>query len=844
MNYPVWLLDVFGGGTLIALIAIVHVYVSHFAVGGGLFLVITEMKGLRENSPAILEYTRKHARFFLLLTMVFGGLTGVAIWFTIALLSPAGTSSLIHTFVFAWAIEWVFFLGEIVALLLYYYYFNKISSRSHLILGWIYFACAWASLFVINGVIDYMLTPGEWLNNQNFWSGFFNPTFWPALFFRTFLALMIAGLFGFLTSVNIKDAEMRHKMVRYCGIWLMAPLVLLLGSALWYKAALPPAQQEMIFVASPEMKPFLSGFIYISPLLFVGGLLMAAFRPQAVIRPVAWILFLLGFLYMGSFEFMREGGRRPYIIHDYMYSTSILKTDLPEVQKKGVLQTARWVKNRELTPENRMAAGAELTTILCLPCHSTGGPLNDILPIARRFTPQGLEAFILGMGTANPYMPPFAGNKEEAAVLAEYLSTTLVPGFMPVAPVIQPLTVTPAPFDPESSEYVLLAGATLGTILFSEPLESGIDLSYGSPVLRAQLIFRDESPTVVMDEALVSFTMHTGSGVMMGSMEAQDGYFEATLPEIPSPVHPYQPFFIAEIQAKVEGEIVAVTQAKIGVSTELGCRNCHGGSWRQDGRSGLSRETVAGILASHDKQSKTSLSADFTKGIVVVCSSCHADFSRGTEGKPGLLSLSTAIHGFHAGFLAEEENSCVLCHSSSDTGASHSFDGIHKQLELSCSNCHGVLADHAGSLLKQEEETGQAKKLLSLLQNRGETEIVEINPRLPWVMEPDCLTCHVDFQPPETDSAFNTWTEDESGLFHNRMGEAGAVLCSSCHGQPHSLYPAVNPYGKTVGALQPMQYQKTLYPMAADKGCAVCHTTEMEDEMHHPGSLAMFRNKE
>ncbi len=409
MNYPVWLLDGFGGGTLIALIAVVHVYVSHFAVGGGLFLVITEMKGLRENSPAILEYTRRHARFFLLLTMVFGGLTGVAIWFTIALLSPAGTSTLIHTFVFGWAIEWVFFLGEIVALLLYYYYFNKISSRNHLILGWIYFGCAWLSLFVINGVIDFMLTPGEWLNNNNFWSGFFNPTFWPALFFRTFLALMIAGLKKNLTSVNIKDADMRQKMVRYFGLWLMAPLVLLLLSGLWYKAALPPAQQDMIFVTSPEIKPFLTGFIGLSPLLFAGGLLMAAFRPQAVRRPLAWILFLLGFLYMGSFEFIREGGRRPYIIHDYMYSNSILKGDMEQVQKYGVLQSGRWVKNKEITSENRMAAGKELATLLCFPCHSVGGVLNDMLPLAGRFTPEGMKAFVQSIGNANPYMPPFAG---------------------------------------------------------------------------------------------------------------------------------------------------------------------------------------------------------------------------------------------------------------------------------------------------------------------------------------------------------------------------------------------------------------------------------------------------
>lgn len=845
MNYPVWLLDFFGGGTLIALIAVIHVYVSHFAVGGGLFLVITEMKGLREKSPAILEYTRKHARFFLLLTMVFGGLTGVAIWFTIALLSPAGTSSLIHTFVFAWATEWVFFLGEIVALLLYYYSFNKINSRNHLILGWLYFGCAWASLFIINGVIDYMLTPGAWLIDNNFWSGFFNPTFWPALFFRTFLALMIAGLFGFLTSVNIKDSALRNRMVRYCGLWLMAPLVLLLGSALWYKAALPPAQQEMIFSSSPEMKIYLSGFIYLSPILFAGGLIIAAFRPQAVRRPMAWLLLLLGLMYMGSFEFMREGGRRPYIIHDYMYSTSILKTDLPEVQEKGVLRSARWVANREITPENRMAAGAELSKILCLPCHSTGGPLNDILPIVKRFTTPGMEAFILGMGNASPYMPPFAGTAEEAKVLAEYLTTRLTPGFEPEALDIKAIASPPLPFDPKNSRYVLLTGATLGTMLFSEPEESGIDISYGAPVLRAQLVHRDPSPTVELDDVTMRYTITTGSGSITGVMRLADGYFEADLKGIPTLVKPYQPFLTVDFTAEVAGEVVAVTRSEIGIATEIGCRNCHGGSWRVQGRTGLSKGTAVGILASHDRKNNTKLSADLEQGKIVVCSSCHADFSRGAPGRAGLLDLSTAIHGFHAGVLADGDGpSCSLCHASSETGASHSFDGVHNQLELTCSNCHGSLVDHSASLLKAAGKTGAAKKLLARLKGKGETPQADILPRTPWIMQPDCLTCHVDFAPSETDTAFNGWTENEGGLFRNRKGEAGAILCSSCHGQPHSLYPVSSPYGVAAGGLQPMQYQGNPYPIAADKGCAVCHTVEMEDEIHHPGSLAMFRNKE
>ena len=94
MNYPVWELGAAGGGLLIALIAVVHVYIAHFAVGGGLLLVLTEIKAQRLGSEAVMAHTRRHARFFMLLTMVGGAVTGVGIWFTIALLNPAATSSM------------------------------------------------------------------------------------------------------------------------------------------------------------------------------------------------------------------------------------------------------------------------------------------------------------------------------------------------------------------------------------------------------------------------------------------------------------------------------------------------------------------------------------------------------------------------------------------------------------------------------------------------------------------------------------------------------------------------------------------------------------------------------
>ena len=176
MNYPVW--DVaFGAGLLMALVAGLHVFISHFAVGGGLFLVMTERKARRNNDSQLLTWLKFHTRFFVLLTVVFGAVSGVGIWFTIGLISPTATSNLIHIYVWGWAIEWVFFFLEITAALLYLYGWDKLEPKVHEWFGWVYFVTAFASMVVINGIITFMLTPGHWIENHQFWTGFFNPTY-------------------------------------------------------------------------------------------------------------------------------------------------------------------------------------------------------------------------------------------------------------------------------------------------------------------------------------------------------------------------------------------------------------------------------------------------------------------------------------------------------------------------------------------------------------------------------------------------------------------------------------------------------------------------------------------
>ncbi len=422
MNYPVWFVPTFGGGLLIALVAIVHVFVSHFAVGGGLYLVLTERKALTEKSAAIMAFVRTHTRFFMLLTMVFGGLTGVAIWFVISLINPAATSLLIHTFVFGWATEWVFFLVEIVALFIYFYTFGRMDDRNHQIIGWIYFGAAWLSLFLINGIIDFMLTPGDWISNHGFWSGFFNPTFWPALFFRSFISFMLAGCYGFLTATFIEDEALRHRMIRYSGIWALVSLILSLPAGWWYLAVLPAPAARLVHGASPTIAR--AGTVGAFSLALLAGLLITLIllSPKARTRVLTALVMITAMGYLGAFEWTREAARRPFVINGVMYSNGLPVSAVSRIDQEGFLQNARWVQNKEVTAANRLEAGRELFLHQCFACHTIGGFNNDIIARTRNMSFTGLRSYLATIHGKRYFMPPFAGTDAELQALAAYIA--------------------------------------------------------------------------------------------------------------------------------------------------------------------------------------------------------------------------------------------------------------------------------------------------------------------------------------------------------------------------------------------------------------------------------------
>lgn len=876
MNFPVWELHWAGGGLLIALISIFHVYIAHFAVGGGLFLVLTELLAYRRNSPEILAYAKRHTKFFLLVTMVLGGITGVGIWFIISLVAPAATSSLIHTFVFGWAIEWVFFLAEIVSLFIYYYTFGRMGRRNHLIMGWLYFFFGWMSLFMINGIIGFMLTPGDWPVTRGFWDGFFNPTFWPALVFRTCIALMFAGLYGFVTATWEKDAPTREAMVRYCALWLLLPFGVLLLSGWWYLQVLPEGPRAMILGANPEIVPFLNGFIQISAVLFAGGLIMAVRMPAAVKRPMAVTLLVIGLMYMGCFEWMREAGRRPYLVYGHMYSNAILAGTEEAISAQGFLATSGWNRNQEVTAENALDAGREIFRGQCAACHSIGGPLNDIKPLTATFDRFAMESMIRGMGKVHAYMPRFAGTPLERGALASYIVEGLH-GRKPAtaeAPARPETAIEIPAFDAENDEYVLLAWCTLGEKCISD---SDAHLSFLPPgsTLAAQLVRRDPRPEIVTQGVKISFIPPAGfenpskhvefwkyapslvgkelpenvsakglglSGEM--TLNEKNLTFVADgIPVLPytddGGVDPY-PVFTIEARDASSGELLATTRVVAPVSTEIGCRNCHGGAWRKDETMGISALTASDVLARHDRRHKTGLLAQAEAGKPVLCQSCHPDPLLNAAGRPELLNLPAAIHGFHANYMndMEDAQACHACHPTGPDSYTRCARGVHAEAGLTCVNCHGTMEDHALSLLKAEKEAGKAKadRLMRHVKPRLVATVDEIAPRQPWKDEPDCLTCHVGFEAPQGDSAFNQWVRGPEGLYRTRSDDAG-LMCEACHGPTHAEYPAVNPFHPDLDAIQPLQYQGAPGPIGSGGNCAVCHTEEMLDEYHHPNIL-------
>lgn len=450
MHYPWWHVPHLTAPMLIALVSVAHVLVSHYAVGGGLFLAMETGYAYRKSDQVYLAYLNRHARFFILLTVVFGAITGVGIWWTIGLASPLATELLIRTFVFAWAIEWVFFVIEITAAFIFYYYWGRLAEKTHVVIGWIYALAAWISLVLITGITAFMLNPGGWQPGDSFWRALLNPQFIPQTIARTGGALLLSSLYVYLhASLTVQQGRVRDLIgSRSARPALLGAVCVTLGGIGWYLYLPESARAALETAAALNL---LVALIFALTVAVFVLLYLGPYRNPGWLSPgFAGALFLFGLAAFSTGEFIREAVRKPYIVYGQVLGNQIFRDEIPRLRASGYLEGGVWTKalvasdypqlivdgeidarlltiapgqRREaaLSPDDRIALGEVLFQYHCNNCHAVDQGYSAVRPLLQGRSREMIVSLIENLHRTHMSMPPWSGTPQEAEVLAAYL---------------------------------------------------------------------------------------------------------------------------------------------------------------------------------------------------------------------------------------------------------------------------------------------------------------------------------------------------------------------------------------------------------------------------------------
>lgn len=452
MHYPWWYVPHLTAPMLIAAISVAHVLVAHYAVGGGLFLAVETGYAYRRGDEQYLAYLRRHARFFILLTVVFGAITGVGIWWTIGLASPLATEVLIRTFVFGWAMEWVFFVIELTSAFIFYYYWQsgRMARRTHLTIGWIYAIAAWISLVLITGITAFMLNPGGWQGGGSFWVAFFNPQFIPQTIARTGGALLLSSLYVYLhASLTVGDDRLRHLIgSRSARPALLGGVCVVVGGIGWYLRL--PESSKAVLESAAVLNLMVALIVALTVTLLV-LLYLGPYRNPGWLSPgFAGALLLFGLAAFSTGEFIREAVRKPYVVYGDVLGNQIRADEIAMAREEGFLERGTWTRafvkanypsliveqpvegrpspdqideKRLLTlpQKDQIAIGEVLFLYHCNDCHAKSRGYSAVRGLLQGRSRAMIVSLIENLHKAHRSMPPWSGTPEEAEVLARYL---------------------------------------------------------------------------------------------------------------------------------------------------------------------------------------------------------------------------------------------------------------------------------------------------------------------------------------------------------------------------------------------------------------------------------------
>ncbi len=291
--------------------------VAHFAVGGGLLIVMTEALGVRRNDPELRELAKRSSLVLILISTVYGAISGVGIWVVAGLISPGAISSLIHNYVWGWAIEWVFFILEIVAALL-----------------------------------------------------------------RTGIALMMAAAFMIFPAAKSREAGTR--LVRYIGGWLVAGSLISYVGYRWWETQLGETTRALFLGESPTLatlaatRSFTLWALAAALILAIVFLMVAPRTVKAIVPGI--LVMAAAFAFFGGYGRLREGSRKPFLIHSHQFSNGLLIEDIERINSMGLQAFTGWMTIEG--SEDPVVVGRQVFRIQCSACHTLDGyqSISEALP--------------------------------------------------------------------------------------------------------------------------------------------------------------------------------------------------------------------------------------------------------------------------------------------------------------------------------------------------------------------------------------------------------------------------------------------------------------------------------
>ena len=410
-------------GMVIGGLGIFHVFLAQFAIGGGLLMCYFQYLTQTGGEPAARKFLDGFFRALILVSFIVGALTGVGMWFTAIQVSPQTIGLMVDEFHWIWAIEWTFFCVEIVAGYTFYRYGSRLGDRDRMLLLVLYSIASWASLFWINGILSWQLTPGGWTETHGVWAGFFNPSFWPSLFYRTAASCVIAGLAACVVINLMREfsQDERGRLIRRASMFML-PIVATPVLGVWFLQVMPSESREWVMGGSVAMTMFMGIAVLSSFLLGMYVLVGLVIQRLNINGATATLLLALAFGATGGGEFVREGVRKPYTVRGALYSNAITPSEVATLRRVGSVTNDPYpLRDEEMYPNEQVRLGVKVYRAQCSVCHTVNGA-NGLLHLTGSWTLTQKRMNIAKLQYTKSFMPPFAGSAVELEALVQFLT--------------------------------------------------------------------------------------------------------------------------------------------------------------------------------------------------------------------------------------------------------------------------------------------------------------------------------------------------------------------------------------------------------------------------------------